>query len=324
MHLRSRTSLVIQPVYKPLLFAVALSLVIGSGDYVLGQDVHQDTQTRIIQNATAHTALQIERFQDEQVAQSNKAACTAKQIHGMIGEDFVDNYYRRGGWTKLNSKIGPQGIDGLFIKTKNGVVEKVLVVESKFGNSRLSPKQKQMSHKWISNNTDRAISKLKKEIAQCTDPQKLKVLEAELNKFRQIKRHIQRKNYRPRLSRVTIKDSVLTIQNYELNKDGIVRPGEPKAKPTKIDLSDPPRKGKKATFYKDYFDSIQKELEKQLVKQGLDPKTAKATAKGITAELKEEWKNKTITNNSDQYHSLIKKVLQAKIDNAPNPVMKNL
>lgn len=286
---------------KVLFFIVLFSLAIAPKHFVFGQEVLADSQP---------------------VSEQNRAAYAVRQMHCMIAEDFMDKVFQRGGWSKLSSKIGPHGIDGLYItKNSSGTVTGVMVAESKFGSSSLTPKQ--MTHEWISNNIDRYISKLEKQKSQCKSPKELMKIESQLKEYRQVKEHIQRGKYRPRLSHVTVANGKAIVKNYELvEKNGKVKKGPRTGKPIEIDLSDPPTKGKFAEFYRDYFDSVQKELQEQLAKQGLERSAAKKAAIKITEELQEEFRNNRISNRSEQYDFLIREVLQEKINNTPNALMK--
>jgi len=41
---------------------------------------------------------------------------------GAINETLMNKYFKSTGWTKLEGEVGRNGIDGLFIKRKNGVI----------------------------------------------------------------------------------------------------------------------------------------------------------------------------------------------------------
>jgi len=287
--------------WKTALSVVLFSLVIGAWHFVFAQYPPQNPQPS---------------------KELNGAAYAAKQVHGMIGERFMDEVFARGGWTKLNSKIGPQGIDGLFIKkSSSGTVTEVMVVESKFGSSRLSPKQ--MTDEWISNNADRSISQLEKRKAACTDPKEGVEIKSQLKEYRQVKEHIQRGKYRERLCHVSVKNGKLIITFHELvEENGVKKKGPRSGKLIEIDLSDPPTERKLAGFYRDYFDSVQKELEKQLAKQGLERSGAKKAATKITKELMQELRSKKISNTSEQYAFLVEKILEEKINITSNEGMR--
>ena len=77
---------------------------------------------------------------------------------GIFGESIVEKSYidtylsKEGHWMSITPRSGPQGLDHLFIKTKNGVITDVMVGESKFNMSALNKNTKdgvQMGEEWI-------------------------------------------------------------------------------------------------------------------------------------------------------------------------------
>ena len=77
---------------------------------------------------------------------------------GSFGESiaeksFIDTYLSKDGhWQSVTPRSGPQGLDHLFIKTKNGVIKDVMVGESKFNTSTLNKNTRdgvQMGEEWI-------------------------------------------------------------------------------------------------------------------------------------------------------------------------------
>jgi len=48
---------------------------------------------------------------------------------GSINENIMNKYFQSTGWTKIEGEVGRNGIDGLFIKRKNRVISKVMVVK---------------------------------------------------------------------------------------------------------------------------------------------------------------------------------------------------
>lgn len=69
-------------------------------------------------------------------------------------KSYIDTYLsKEGHWQSITPRSGPQGLDHLFIKTKNGVIKDVMVGESKFNTSALNKNTKdgiQMGEEWIS------------------------------------------------------------------------------------------------------------------------------------------------------------------------------
>jgi len=78
---------------------------------------------------------------------------------GTINENIMNKYFQSTGWTKLEGEIGRNGIDGLFVKRKNGVISDVLVVESKYNKSGLQHTNhgQQMTKQWVSKKIDDLI-----------------------------------------------------------------------------------------------------------------------------------------------------------------------
>ena len=54
------------------------------------------------------------------------------KFNGNIAEEFMSKYFKGSGWKQIPGEVGSNGIDGLFIKIKNGVVSDAMFVESKF------------------------------------------------------------------------------------------------------------------------------------------------------------------------------------------------
>jgi len=80
---------------------------------------------------------------------------------GTINENIMNKYFQSTGWTKIEGEVGRNGIDGLFIKKKNGVIVDVMVVESKYNKSGLqyTNNGQQMTKQWVTKKIDDLISK---------------------------------------------------------------------------------------------------------------------------------------------------------------------
>ena len=78
---------------------------------------------------------------------------------GTINENIMNKYFQSTGWTKIEGEVGRNGIDGLFIKKKNGVIVEALVVESKYNKSGLQHTKhgQQMTKQWVSKKVDNLI-----------------------------------------------------------------------------------------------------------------------------------------------------------------------
>ncbi len=70
---------------------------------------------------------------------------------GSLNENIMNKYFQSTGWNKIEGEIGRNGIDGLFIKKKKGVILDVMIVESKYNRSGLQHTKngQQMSQQWV-------------------------------------------------------------------------------------------------------------------------------------------------------------------------------
>ncbi len=128
------------------------------------------------------------------------------KMKGNIAERLMDEYFKNnGGWKKMEGEVGVNGIDGLYVKIKKGVITDVLICDSKYGNSRLGDTKdgKQMSRDWI-------VSKL--ETLEKAYPD---------NKYySQIKKKVEQGNYRARLFQMKESEGQLDITLKTIDSDG--------------------------------------------------------------------------------------------------------
>ena len=70
---------------------------------------------------------------------------------GSINENIMNKYFQSTGWSKIESEIGRNGIDGLFVKRRNGVIYDIIIAESKYNKSGLQHTNHgvQMTKQWI-------------------------------------------------------------------------------------------------------------------------------------------------------------------------------
>lgn len=147
---------------KPHLLPILLSLSYSGG--ILAQDSNHESP---FISSTQTSALAISGTTSFKVANSRVTALYEAHTHGIgqytalkgaVGESVMDkllsNHLKESGqWQRL-ARLGPQGIDGLYVKLDaKGVPKDLLVAEAKFGTSRLSNTVdgcQQMSHCWIS------------------------------------------------------------------------------------------------------------------------------------------------------------------------------
>ena len=89
----------------------------------------------------------------------NLTLTQANHYVGQIGEKVMHRMFESGGWERLQSQLGRQGIDGLFVKRRRGQIVDILVIESKFNTSSLQPTLHgmQMSVNWVQQNIRRLV-----------------------------------------------------------------------------------------------------------------------------------------------------------------------
>lgn len=89
-------------------------------------------------------------------------------VKGRLGDRLSALRLTGMGYKKLNSKINTlHGIDGVYIKRKNGKINEILIVENKVDGSQLSyGPPKQMSDEWIIGNAHKMLSKENKSLQQ--------------------------------------------------------------------------------------------------------------------------------------------------------------
>jgi len=127
---------------------------------------------------------------------------------GAINETLMNKYFKSTGWTKIEGEVGRNGIDGLFIKRKNGVVSDVIIAESKYNKSGLQHTQhgKQMTNQWI-------IKKL--EVLQAKYPKNLD--------YKIIEQHVKNDNYRALLWNLKTTENKLLISLTKIHdKNGAI------------------------------------------------------------------------------------------------------
>ena len=136
---------------------------------------------------------------------------TLAQINNKIGalnEILMNKYFKSTGWIKLEGEVGRNGIDGLFIKRKNGVISDVIIAESKYNKSGLQHTQngKQMTNQWI-------LKKL--EVLQVKYPKNLE--------YKIIEQHVKNDNYRALLWNLkTTEDKLLISLTKVHDKNGAI------------------------------------------------------------------------------------------------------
>ena len=199
------------------------------------------------------------------------------KFNGNVAENFMGEYFKSAGWKQLPGEIGDNGIDGLFVKMKNGVVHDVLCVESKFkskgipniSNGSMSIAQSgidttmdgsmQMSKKWC--------RKKIKNLIKFGDP-KFKSM------YEQIERHIEKGTVRKRYFGFSQRsDGKIVTELHEIMDDGDnkIKITEKSGKPSKLQklVFDPknPKNAFEKKLSKIYNDAMNKN-EKLFLEKG--------------------------------------------------------
>jgi hypothetical protein len=129
-------------------------------------------------------------------------------VNGYAAECVMDYFYTNSKWTKIEGEIGRNGLDGLYIKKKKGIIHDVLVAESKWNTSKLGKSgkdklTKQMSQKWVL----RSLRKLKKF--------------GSIKDYETIKRFVEYNQYRARLFKLLpIGNHSIQIKLYKIKNKG--------------------------------------------------------------------------------------------------------
>jgi len=129
-------------------------------------------------------------------------------VNGYSAECVMDYFYTNSKWHKIKGEVGRNGIDGLYIKKKSGIIKEVLVAESKWNTSRLGKSgknklTKQMSQKWVL----RTLERLKKY--------------GTIKDYETIKKFVVNNQYRARLFKLLpINNDSIQIKLYKIKNKG--------------------------------------------------------------------------------------------------------
>ena len=133
---------------------------------------------------------------------------------GSINENIMNKYFQSTGWEKLKGEVGRNGIDGLFVKRKNGTIIDVLIVESKYNKSGLQHTKngKQMTKEWV----EAKIQALRKKYPDDQD-------------YRAIQKYVDNDAYRAMLWNMKVEDDNIVISlKHVHDKSGKVFLSDPK------------------------------------------------------------------------------------------------
>ena len=194
-------------------------------------------------------------------------AFDSRHVLGDAAEGVMQDYFQTGGWKSLPGQVGSQGVDGLFVQSKDGVVSDVLVAESKYGKSRLGKNlvcgSRQMSQSWIVCKLNNLI-KAGKQHGSSRD---------EIRRYEQIKKHVEHGNYRGRLWHAELEGGRLNVAIEDIKGKGkhvelgrLSGPERYKIQSRSIDLKNPGDPFE-TRISEGYFKNLDKGLQKQGVSQ---------------------------------------------------------
>jgi len=240
----------------------------------------------------------------------------SSNVHGPLGESYMDNYFAKQEWKKIEGEVGRNGFDGLYVQRgKNGEIKKVMVAESKYGQASLGAAcgEQQMTHAWtlcklnaLDKHLEKKIESLEKKVsngvASNKEIEELQKLKKSTKDLKQVRKHVEHENYRRRIFRNSVKNGELRIDIKDVNEvngrvvekipDGrgqVEKGGAPKATRV-ISLKHSPTSGEALDAYNAYFDQIEEGLKK-----GSMPKKE---ARQAVEELKLAYKKGEIINSS--------------------------
>ena len=241
----------------------------------------------------------------------NQSLATYRTTVGDLTESFMDDYYSLQKWEKIPSKIGSQGIDGLYVERNNaGRIRQVLVCESKYGSSALSMTRhgKQMSHEWVVQKIRELISKNERDLVQCEkvscpNIERLKRFRTDL---KTISRFLSQEGaYRREIFRTSFENGKLTLQFINLNT------GKQQVRTVSLQNPVTPYGIKVADTF---FGGIKKCLEDQ----GL----SKAEADSYVNTIRDKIRAGEIQNRAALQKELISKVYSVRIQQSKNIVSR--
>ena len=121
---------------------------------------------------------------------------------GGISENIMNKYFKSMGWSKIEGEIGRNGIDGIFIKRKAGLIIDIMVVESKYNKSTLGNTNhgRQMSKQWLSKKIDTLEKKYPNN-----------------KEYKTINRYIESNNYKAILWNLKVNNNNLVISVKKIN-----------------------------------------------------------------------------------------------------------
>ncbi len=218
---------------------------------------------------------------------NNKASSRSLDVLGNLGEDIMDDFYRKDGWEAIDGKRGRQGIDGLYVKRdKNGRIKDFIIADAKTGSSKLRDTRhgRQLDKRWCRHNLKELLKTARQ--AKPADPQRIADLE------QLVSLHKQDKGRKPRVFSVKFENGVCVIKHTDAKGNVI-------GNPYKVDMRGNGRQQKR----------IYKSIEKNIARH--NPKSA---AK-ITAKIRDGFAKGKCQNNSDLYRAVKREIPDRKLAN---------
>jgi len=235
------------------------------------------------------------------------------KFNGNVAEEFMHAYFKSSGWKQLPGEIGSNGIDGLFVKIKNGVVVDVMGIESKFkskGIPNITNGSMSITQSGIGTTVDGSMQMSKnwcrkkiKNLIKFGDP-KYKSM------YEQIERHIEQGTVRKRYFGFSQRaDGKIATELHEIIDDGEdkIKITEKSGKSSKLQklVFDPenPKNAFEKKLSKIYNDAMEMN-EKSFLERGRASKIKKVSS---FFEASEIYKNRMKTSLKE-YDDIAKKI----------------
>ena len=222
------------------------------------------------------------------------ASANQSKFNANVAEEFMHKFFTNSGWKQLPGEIGSNGIDGLYVKMKNGVVSDVLCVESKYKgkgipsikNGAMSISKSgigttvdgamQMSKKWCKKKIDNLIKHGKPELRSA---------------YKQVGKHIEKGTVRKKYYGFTKVGDKIKVALYNIVDEGTdkIKIVQSKGRPFKVagefDLKNPktPYEKKQVRDFKKIIKSNEKTFTS--AKKARFAKTTRVTSAKVAKGL---------------------------------------
>lgn len=129
-----------------------------------------------------------------------------KKINGDTTEYVMHKLFKQNGWKQIQGEVGPNGIDGLYIKKNtSGIITNVMFGEAKYNNATLGNSLcgKQMSKNCLNTQIDNLIKTYPND-----------------KHYTHVKEFLNNGNYRARIFQLKIDNNFLMPEIKSINHDG--------------------------------------------------------------------------------------------------------